>query len=137
MSKQAMPIDTQQVVEKLTGAGVPDQQARAHASVLSEALQDYELRAHEQFVSKLDLVEALAPIHETLIRLEANLVALNAKVDALEAKLDKKIEALELRIDEKIDTAIAKLKAEVAVWIVSALLFQTGIIAALMLELAT
>lgn len=118
MSKQAMPIDTQQVVEKLTGAGVPDQQARAHASVLGEALRDHELRAHEQFVTKLDLVEALAPIHEALIRLDAGVVALNAKVDALEGK-----------IDDKIDTAIAKVKAEVAVWIVSAGLLQTSIIA--------
>lgn len=118
MSKQAMPIDTQQVVEKLTGAGVPDRQARAHASVLNEALQGYELRARDQFVSKQDLTEALMPIHEAL-------AVLNAKVDLLNEK-----------IEAKIDAAIAKVKSEVALWIVSAGLFQTSIIAALILELA-
>lgn len=125
MSKQTMPIDTQQVVEKLTGAGVPPQQARVHASVLSDALQDHASRIHDDFVTKQDLAEALAPIHATLGRLEAAVVALNARVDALEAK-----------IDMKIDTAIAKLRAEVALWIVSAGFLQTGIIAALILELA-
>ncbi|MFD2366020.1 hypothetical protein [Pseudoduganella sp. GCM10020061] len=44
MTMPPMQIDTQQVVEKLTGAGVPHRQARAHASVLSDALQDVDLR---------------------------------------------------------------------------------------------
>jgi len=133
MSKQAMPIDTQQVVEKLTGAGVPDQQARAHASVLSEALQDYELRAHDEFASKQEPLEALKPIQDALIRLEAAIAALNARVDALEVKID----GLEAKFDIRIDAAISKVKAEVALWIVSAGLLQTSIIAALILELAS
>ena len=129
MSKQAMPIDTQQVVDRLTGAGVPDQQARAHASVLNETLQDYELRARDQFVSKQDLAEVLVPVREAL-------AALNEKVDALAAQLNMKVDALDEKMDAKIDAGVAKVKAEVAVWIVSAGLFQTSIIAALILELA-
>lgn len=126
MSKQAMPIDTQQVVEKLTGAGVPDQQAKAHAAVLNDALQDFEARTGDRYVTKQDLSEALAPIHEALVRLDARIDALEAKIDAVDAK-----------IDTKIDAAVAKVKAEVALWIVSAGFLQTGIIAALILEIAS
>ncbi|HEY1044333.1 MAG TPA: hypothetical protein VGE60_10765 [Telluria sp.] len=121
-----MPIDTQHVVEKLTGAGVPDQQARAHASVLADALQNFDGQTRHRFVTKQELVEALAPIHEALIRLEARMDAMEAKIDAVDAK-----------IDTKIDSAVSKLKAEVALWIVSAGFVQTGIIAALVLEIAT
>jgi ParB-like chromosome segregation protein Spo0J len=117
MTKQAMQIDTQQVVEKLTGAGVPHRQARAHASVLSDALQDVDLRFHDQFITRQDLAEALAPIHEALTRLEVRINALDAKIDS------------------KIDASMAKNRADVARWIFTSGLFQTGIITALMLEI--
>ena len=137
MSKQAMPIDTQQVMERLTGAGVPDQQARAHASVLREALQDYDSQSSDRFVTKQDLVEALAPIHDALLRLDAKIDAtaarLDAKIDATAARLDTKIDA----VDAKIDTAVSNLKSDLILWIASAGIFQTGVIAALVLEVAT
>lgn len=126
MSKQAMPIDTQQVVERLTGAGVPDRQARAHAFILSEALQDFDAQGSARFVTKQDLDEALAPIHEALVRLDARINALDAKIEAVDAK-----------IDLKIDAAVSKIKGDLILWIVSAGIFQTGIVAALVLELAT
>lgn len=136
MSKQAMPIDTQQVVDRLTGAGVPDQQAKAHACVLVDALQEYDGHSSAQFVTKRELAEELAPIHAALIRLDAKIDAtaarLEARIDAVEAKID----AVEARIDSKIDAAVSKAKADLALWIVSAGFIQTGIIAALVLEMA-
>lgn len=128
MSKQAMPIDTQQVVERLTGAGVPDQQAKAHASVLRDALQDYDGHSSDQFISKQELAEALAPIHEALIQLDA-------KIDGTAARLEAKIDAVDAKIDAKIDAAVSKAKADIALWIISAGFIQTGLIAALMLKL--
>lgn len=133
MSKQAMPIDTQQVVERLTGAGVPDRQARAHACILSEALQDFDAQGSARFVTKQDLDEALAPIHEALVRLDARINALDAKIEAVDAKID----VVDAKIDLKIDAAVSKIKGDLILWIVSAGIFQTGLVAALVLELAT
>ncbi|HEU4850550.1 MAG TPA: hypothetical protein VFT37_00185 [Telluria sp.] len=154
-----MPIDTQQVVDKLTGAGVPDQQAKAHASVLSEALRTYDAQLAARICTKQDLAAALDPIVATLARLEASIKALDAKIDATAARLnakidataarldakidaaaarlDAKIDASESRLDEKISAAGSKIKGELIGWMISIWAFQSALITALVLKVAS
>lgn len=147
MSIPAMPIDTQQVVDKLTGAGVPDQQAKAHASVLSEALRTYDAQLAARVCSKQDLAAALDPIVATLARLEALIKALDAKIDATAARLDatidataarleSKIDASEARLEEKINASSSKIKGELIGWMLSIWALQSALITALVLQVA-
>jgi hypothetical protein len=155
MSVPAMPIDTQQVVDKLTGAGVPDQQAKAHASVLSDALRSYDAQLATRVCSKQDLAAALDPIFVTLTRLEASIKALeaaikavdakidataarlDAKIDVTTARLDAKIDATAARLDEKIDASSSKMKGELIGWMLSIWAFQSALITALVLKVAS
>lgn len=57
-----MPIDTQEVVDQLQQAGVPAQQAKAHAAVLANALDSQAQEIKDHCCSKLDLARAVAPL---------------------------------------------------------------------------
>lgn len=133
MSRHAMPIDTQQVVDTLTNAGVPLQQAKAHASVLDDALHDYEDQHCSQLCTKQDLTTALAPLHGKLSSLDSEIVVVNAKIDAAVTRLDARIDTVEARMTAK----IADTKTDLVLWIVSAGIFQTGLFTALLLKVAT
>ncbi|TFW35657.1 DUF1640 domain-containing protein [Massilia horti] len=50
-----MHFDTQKMVERLEGAGVPSPQARAHSAGLAEVVNAFEATITERFASKQDL----------------------------------------------------------------------------------
>lgn len=100
------PIDTLKVAERLIDAGVPEQQAKAHASVLVDSLNSQETHLTTNFCTKDDLKAALAPI-------------------------ESRLSALELKIDQ----LAAKLKSELLTWIVALGLLQGSLITSVLLIL--
>lgn len=125
MSTSAMPIDTQQMVHERTAAGIRQAHAGAIVSVVAGAMQRHHALIVETVCSKCDLDHAVSGLN-------ARIDEVNAKIDAVAARLDAKIDA----VDAKIDVSISKLKAELIMWIVSAGLFQSGLIVAMMINIA-
>lgn len=104
-----IPIDTQEVVERLTDAGVPERQAKAHASVLLDSLQHQDDDLRVCMCTKADLAAAIEPVIRAITDLEAKIAMIEAKLDA------------------KIDGSIARLKGEVITWLISLGILQSGL----------
>ena len=72
------PIDTQQVVDKLTESGVPNRQARAHAALLAESLRSPDMQTNARLCSKSELQSAVtsldAKIDTSIAKLKAQLM---------------------------------------------------------------
>lgn len=81
------PMDTLQVAERLIGAGVPDEQAKAHAAVLVDAMRAQQLSLERRMVTAEQLSGALAPIHIELARHGVELAALTGRIEAVEKQL--------------------------------------------------
>lgn len=111
------PIDSMKVVAQLTEAGVPERQAKAHASVLGEILRAQEIHIMAQVCSKDDLTSALAPV---LSRLSA---------------LETRVTALEVTVPAAIAESAAKLKSELITWMIALGLLQGGLLTGLVLVL--
>lgn len=101
------PLDTLQLADRLTGAGVPDGQAKMHAAVLADALRVQQLALERHMVTSEQLAAALTPIHIELARHGAALDALANRVDAVEQRLV----ATEARLLDKIGECNAKIDA--------------------------
>ena len=90
-----MPIqfDTLDDAKRLASAGVPTQQAEAHATALGEVLG-----------SAVVVHGELAALERNLLG-EIKLVAqkVDTRVDALELKFDTKIDALEQKFDARLE----------------------------------
>ncbi|MBR7636950.1 hypothetical protein [Janthinobacterium lividum] len=90
-----MPIqfDTLDYAKRLASAGVPTQQAEAHATALGEVLG------------------SVVVVHGELAALERNLLGeiklvaqkVDTRVDALELKFDTRIDALEQKFDARLE----------------------------------
>lgn len=127
-----MPIqfDTLDYAKRLASAGVPTQQAEAHATALGEVLGSAvvvhgELAALEHnLLGEIKLVaqkiDTQAGALELKIgalelRLDTRIDALerkfNTRLDALEQKFDAKLEALEQKFDTKLEALEQKLDA--------------------------
>lgn len=127
-----MPIqfDTLDYAKRLASAGVPTQQAEAHATALGEVLGSAvvvhgELAALEHNLlgeiklvaqnvdTKLGALELKIGALE--LRLDTRIDALerkfNTRLDALEQKFDAKLEALEQKFDTKLEALEQKLDA--------------------------
>ena len=108
------PFDTPRVVERLEGAGVPAEQARMHASVFADVLQQT-ISAEGECMA-----ERFASKQET-----------GAEFSQIEVSLEK--------LDAKIDTTAAELKSELVRWMVSVVVsvgvLQTALIAGLLLKI--
>ena len=100
------PIDAMKVVDQLTEAGVPERQAKAHASVLGELLRAQDIHIMAQVCSKDDLASALAPIL--------------SRLDVLETRVTK----LEVIVPAAIAESAAKLKSELITWLIALSLLQ-------------
>ena len=124
-----MPIqfDTLDYAKRLASAGVPTQQAEAHATALGEVLG-----------SAVVVHGELAALERNLLG-EIKLVAqkVDTRVDALELKLDTRIDALEQKFDARLERLDLRHGADTkhVYWMMSTLiLLNLGILSKLMLQ---
>ena len=136
MSTSTMPIDTQQMVHELTAAGIAQGHADAMVSVIAGTFGRYHAFLLDGVATKCDLDHAVAELRSDLEKLQSELdhavAKLQSDLDRAVARLDAKIDA----VAASNDSAISRLKAALIKWIVSAGLFQGGLIVALVLKLA-
>ena len=124
-----MPIqfDTLDYAKRLASAGVPTQQAEAHAAALG------------------DVLGSAVVVHGELAALERNLLGeiklvaqkVDTRVDALELKLDTRIDALEQKFDARLERLDLRHGADMkhVYWMMSTLiLLNLGILSKLMLQ---
>ena len=124
-----MPIqfDTLDYAKRLASAGVPTQQAEAHAAALGDVLG-----------SAVVVHGELAALERTMLG-EIKLVAqkVDTRVDALELKLDTRIDALEQKFDARLERLDLRQGADMkhVYWMMSTLiLLNLGILSKLMLQ---
>lgn len=105
-----MPIqfDTLDYAKRLASAGVPTQQAEAHATALGEVLGSAVVVHGELAALERNLMGEIKLVSQNV---DTKVGALEVKIDALELRLDTKIDALELRLDTKIDALEQKFDA--------------------------
>lgn len=135
-----MPIqfDTLDYAKRLASAGVPTQQAEAHASALGEVLGSAvvvhgELAALER--NLLGEIKLVAQKVET--RVDALELKFDTRVDALELKFDTRIDALEQKFDARLERMDLRHGADMkhVYWMMSTLiLLNLGILSKLMLQ---
>ena len=97
-----MPIqfDTLDYAKRLASAGVPVQQAEAHAAALGDVLGSAVVVHSELAALERNLLGEIKLVSQ---RVDTRVGALDVKIDALELKLDSRIDALELKLDSRID----------------------------------
>ena len=97
-----MPIqfDTLDYAKRLASAGVPVQQAEAHAAALGEVLGSAVVVHGELAALERNLLGEIKLVAQ---RVDTKVGALDLKIDALELKLDSRIDTLELKLDSRID----------------------------------
>lgn len=105
-----VPVDLLKIVERLEGAGVPHEQAKALAEVIDAERKSADAR----YLPRDDLAHELFPI--------------KSGID----KVDAKVERLEIKIDK----SAAEVKFEIMRWTVSVWFLQFGLLAALLFKLA-
>jgi len=105
-----MPIqfDTLDYAKRLASAGVPTQQAEAHAAALGDVLGSAVVVHGELAALERNLLGEIKLVAQ---RVDTRVGALDVKIDALELKLDSRIDALEHRFDSRIDALEQKFDA--------------------------
>ena len=107
-----MPIqfDTLDYAKRLASAGVPVQQAEAHAAALGDVLGSAVVVHGELAALERNLLGEIKLVAQ---RVDTRAGALDVKIDALELKLDSKIDTLEQKLDSRIDALELKLDSRI------------------------
>ncbi|MGK5075662.1 hypothetical protein [Janthinobacterium sp. ZB1P44] len=142
-----MPIqfDTLDYAKRLASAGVPVQQAEAHAAALGDVLGSAVVVHGELAALERNLLGEIKLVSQ---RVDTRVGALDVKIDALELKLDSRIDALERKFDARFDNSEQKFDARLermdlrhgadmkhVYWMMSTLiLLNLGILSKLMLQ---
>jgi hypothetical protein len=97
-----MPIqfDTLDYAKRLASAGVPTQQAEAHAAALGDVLGSAVVVHGELAALERNLLGEIKLVSQ---KVDTKFGALELKIDALELRLDTRIDALDLKLDTRID----------------------------------
>jgi len=105
-----MPIqfDTLDYAKRLASAGVPTQQAEAHAAALGDVLGSAVVVHGELAALERNLLGEIKLVAQ---KVDTKFGALELKIDALDLKLDSRIDALEHRFDSRIDALEQKFDA--------------------------
>ncbi|MGK5053934.1 hypothetical protein [Janthinobacterium sp. RB2P8] len=105
-----MPIqfDTLDYAKRLASAGVPTQQAEAHAAALGDVLGSAVVVHGELAALERNLLGEIKLVAQ---KVDTRMGAIDVKIDALELKLDSKIDTLELKLDSRIDALEQKFDA--------------------------
>jgi len=131
-----MPIqfDTLDYAKRLASAGVPTQQAEAHATALGEVLGSAVVVHGELAALERNLLGEIKLVSQNV---DTKVGALEVKIDALELRLDTKIDALEQKFDARLDRMDLRHGADMkhVYWMMSTLiLLNLGILSKLMLQ---
>ena len=107
-----MPIqfDTLDYAKRLASAGVPTQQAEAHAAALGDVLGSAVVVHGELAALERNLLVEIKLVSQ---RVDTRVGALDVKIDALELKLDSRIDTLELKLDSRIDALEQKFDSRI------------------------
>lgn len=107
-----MPIqfDTLDYAKRLASAGVPTQQAEAHAAALGDVLGSAVVVHGELAALERNMLGEIKLVAQ---RVDTRVGALDVKIDALELKLDSKIDTLEQKLDSRIDALELKLDSRI------------------------
>ena len=107
-----MPIqfDTLDYAKRLASAGVPTQQAEAHAAALGDVLGSAVVVHGELAALERNLLGEIKLVSQ---KVDTKFGALELKIDALELKLDSRIDALELKLDSRIDVLEQKFDSRI------------------------
>ncbi|WP_409027570.1 hypothetical protein OX462_00905 [Janthinobacterium sp. SUN098] len=131
-----MPIqfDTLDYAKRLASAGVPTQQAEAHATALGEVLGSAVVVHGELAALERNLLGEIKLVSQNV---DTKVGALEVKIDALELRLDTKIDALEQKFDARLERLDLRHGADMkhVYWMMSTLiLLNLGILSKLMLQ---
>ena len=131
-----MPIqfDTLDYAKRLASAGVPVQQAEAHAAALGEVLGSAVVVHGELAALERNLLGEIKLVSQNV---DTKVGALAVKIDALELRLDTKIDALEQKFDARLERLDLRHGADMkhVYWMMSTLiLLNLGILSKLMLQ---
>ena len=131
-----MPIqfDTLDYAKRLASAGVPTQQAEAHATALGEVLGSALVVHGELAALERNLLGEIKLVSQNV---DTKVGALEVKIDALELRLDTKIDALEQKFDARLERMDLHHGADMkhVYWMMSTLiLLNLGILSKLMLQ---
>ena len=131
-----MPIqfDTLDYAKRLASAGVPPQQAEAHAAALGEVLGSAVVVHGELAALERNLLGEIKLVSQNV---DTKVGALAVKIDALELRLDTKIDALEQKFDARLERLDLRHGADMkhVYWMMSTLiLLNLGILSKLMLQ---
>ena len=131
-----MPIqfDTLDYAKRLASAGVPTQQAEAHATALGEVLGSAVVVHGELAALERNLLGEIKLVAQ---QLNTRTNALDLKIDALELKLDTRIDLLEQKFDSRLERLDLRQGADMkhVYWMMSPLiLLNLGILSRLMLQ---
>lgn len=107
-----MPIqfDTLDYAKRLASAGVPTQQAEAHAAALGDVLGSAVVVHSELAALERNLLGEIKLVAQSV---DTRVGALDVKIDALELKLDSRIDTLELKLDSRIDALEQKFDSRI------------------------
>ena len=107
-----MPIqfDTLDYAKRLASAGVPTQQAEAHAAALGDVLGSAVVVHGELAALERNMLGEIKLVAQ---RVDTRVGALDVKIDAQEQKLDSRIDTLEQKLDSRIDTLEQKLDSRI------------------------
>ncbi|MGK5062842.1 hypothetical protein [Janthinobacterium sp. LB3P112] len=107
-----MPIqfDTLDYARRLALAGVPTQQAEAHAAALGDVLGSAVVVHSELAALEHNLLGEIKLVAQ---KIAIRVGALDVKIDALEHKFDTKLEALEQKFDSRIDALEQKFDSRI------------------------
>lgn len=108
-----MLFDTQKMVERLEGAGVPPAQARVHTALLGEAISTLQATMIEHCASKEDLARVEVRMDTGFKSLEEHLATATALLRA----------------------AISDTRSDLMKWVVTVGILQMALIAGLVLKL--
>ena len=93
-------LDTLSFVRRLEKAGVPRDQAEAHAEAVLALATD-------ELATKFDIQELRAELRELELRLTGRIDQLDAKIDQVEARLNARTDQLESRMTVRLGGMIA------------------------------
>ncbi|SDN79240.1 hypothetical protein SAMN05216517_11362 [Janthinobacterium sp. OK676] len=131
-----MPIqfDTLDYAKRLASAGVPTQQAEAHATALGDVLGSAVVVHGELAALERNLLGEIKLVSHNV---DTKVGALEVKIDALEHRFDTKLEALEQKVDARLERMDLRHGADMkhVYWMMSTLiLLNLGILSKLMLQ---
>ena len=101
-----MPIkfDTLEYARRLAEAGIPADQADAHAQALSEALATASVTPAELVLVRSELLARMDMLKsEVYARMDRLKVEIDARVDRLKVEIDARMDRLKVEIDARFD----------------------------------